>query len=125
MKIMKFTSLIAVVLSLLTGCYSTGKNASNSPGDGMKNSTPPQEVIDIIRPLLAGKGKDFVLLRSQIPADKLPVLDGYASATLGKNCTVNSYEGCNSCCADDISSSICHTTCGNFCDKVCGGEHCY
>jgi hypothetical protein len=83
-------------------------------------------VTNVIKSLTQGKGKDFKIERSQISADQLTLLDRFAAESTGvAECKILSVEGCNSCCADNISSSIRHTTCGDFCDKVCGVEPCH
>jgi hypothetical protein len=83
-------------------------------------------VTNVLKSLTQGKGKDFKIERSQLSAEQLTVLDGFTAESTGvAECKILSVEGCNSCCADNISSSIRHTTCGDFCDKVCGAEPCH
>jgi hypothetical protein len=83
-------------------------------------------VTDTLKALTAGKGKEYKVERSGIAAEQLKVLDEFAAKSTGASqCETLSVEGCNSCCADGISSSLRHTTCGDFCDKVCGAEPCH
>lgn len=86
----------------------------------------PAAISSLLKGLTSGKGKDFKLDRAQIPEADLKVLDQYSAQAMGiAECKITSVEGCNSCCADGISSSLRHTTCGDFCDKVCGSEPCH
>lgn len=78
-----------------------------------------------LRSLLKGKHSSGRLLRKDMPPKLVEELDRLACSVFGKkDCTVNYYMGCNSCCADEISSSIADTTCGRFCHKVCGRDPC-
>ena len=126
---------IAVLTTLSAGCANSSNTKSNAPtvrtiaGAGGKQLMiveSPSNVKSVINSLMAGKDKNFKLDRSQIPAAQLTVLDKFAAETTGAaDCQTNSVDGCNSCCADGVSGALRHTTCGDFCDKVCGGQECF
>ena len=92
----------------------------------MKVIDSPDHVRQIISKLIQGQGKTYVVQRGDISQEDLSVLDAHAREVMGDDdCEITSVEGCNSCCADGISGSLRHTTCGDFCDKVCGEEPCF
>jgi hypothetical protein len=138
MKKMRLTILVAIAIVniIATGCATDRSETSSGTAEVKKITTAngeqllvvesPSDVASIIKTLSAGKGRDFKLERSQIPADQLKVLDKFAADTTGvADCQTLHVNGCNSCCADNVSSSLRVTTCGNFCDKVCGAEPCH
>jgi hypothetical protein len=92
----------------------------------MRNIESPEHVRRVVVGLIKGKLKHEKIVRAEIPAEHLAVLDAHARELFSvEDCEVLSVEGCNSCCADGVSGSLSHTTCGDFCDKVCGAEPCH
>lgn len=91
-----------------------------------RNLTSPPHIQQIMAVLLKGKAKHHKIMRHEISQEHISALDAHAKQVFGDDdCEVMSVEGCNSCCADGISASLRHTTCGTFCDKVCGAEPCH
>lgn len=84
-----------------------------------------QEVMMVLKRIIKDLDENSCVERDNISPDDLEILDKFVAQALGEDCKVNSAEGCNSCCADGISSSLLHTTCGDVCSKVCGEEPCH
>jgi len=92
----------------------------------VRNVKSPPHIQQIVTKLISGIAKGAIVTRKQIQAADLKLLDAYACTVFANDdCELLSYEGCNSCCADGLSGSLAHTTCGDWCDQVCGEEPCH
>jgi hypothetical protein len=132
----KVLSCVACLLLTITACGLRSNQNASTGADKTRKITAngktvmvaenPTAVTNLLKSLITGKATTFRIERSQIDAAQLQVLDKAAAEVTGvSDCKILSVEGCNSCCADGVSSSLRHTTCGDFCDKVCGAEPCH